>query len=370
MTRQMRELCNCYKENCTRINEIADACEKEQRERTEAENAEYEKLARENSIIQMRMQALSVPSGNGVEKSATVELRECMEAKKTAKIELHREITPATTTDLANTGIIPVAEQEMLKPLRAGLIWDKVGISVRHGLVGSLRWPSHSKATAKWADEKEALTDSKIDYSKLEMTGTRLGIAIPVTREQLYNSEGIVEQVINEEMPQAIVDAINKAVFSLVKEGKAPKGPFVDLKEAADGAPVKLDTPNKALKELAKLKAGILKTGIIPRGMCWVMSYAQKAEFETTPKDAGSGIMICENDKILGLPVFCTPEIEDGYIGLGDFSYLAAGFFGNLSFIVDPYTLSRENSVDFVLNNNFGMVVLRKEAFALIKVSE
>ena len=100
------------------------------------------------------------------------------------------------------------------------------------------------------------------------------------------------------------------------------------------------------------------------------MSYAQKAEFETTPKDAGSGIMICENDKILGLPVFCTPEIEDGYIGLGDFSYLAAGFFGNLSFIVDPYTLSRENSVDFVLNNNFGMVVLRKEAFALIKVSE
>ena len=87
MTRQMRELCNCYKENCTRINEIADACEKEQRERTEAENAEYEKLARENSIIQMRMQALSVPSGNGVEKSATVELRECMEAKKTAKIE-------------------------------------------------------------------------------------------------------------------------------------------------------------------------------------------------------------------------------------------------------------------------------------------
>lgn len=364
----IRELIERHQANCSRMEEIADTCERENRDRTETETAEYERLVRENQVLQMRMQVLNAPAPAATV-SATRQLRDLMNSDRKAVITLNREITPATTADFKDTGIIPVSEQEMLKPLRAGLIWDKVGINIRTGLVGSLRWPSHSRATATWADEAEELVDSKIDYSKLEMTGTRLGIAIPVTREQLYNSEGIVEQVIYEEMPQSITDAINKAVFSLEVTGKAPKGPFVDLKTDADASPVDMSTPVKALKALAKMKAGILKSGIIPRALCFVMTYAQKAELETTPRDAGSGIMICENDHILGLPVFCTQEISEGYIGIGDFSYLAAGFFGNIQFIVDPYTLSRKNSVDFVLNNNFGMVVLRKEAFALAKIA-
>ena len=54
----VRELVNKYQANCDRITEIADACEKEQRERNEAENAEFEALTRENQILQMKMQKL------------------------------------------------------------------------------------------------------------------------------------------------------------------------------------------------------------------------------------------------------------------------------------------------------------------------
>ena len=52
----VRELTDKYQANCERIGAIADACENEQRERTEAETAEYETLARENAVLQMRMQ--------------------------------------------------------------------------------------------------------------------------------------------------------------------------------------------------------------------------------------------------------------------------------------------------------------------------
>ena len=52
----VRELVNKYQANCDRITEIADACEKEKRERNEAENAEFEALTRENQILQMKMQ--------------------------------------------------------------------------------------------------------------------------------------------------------------------------------------------------------------------------------------------------------------------------------------------------------------------------
>lgn len=52
-TLNVRELVNKYQANCDRIGEIADACEKEQRERTEAETAEYNALLRENQLLQM-----------------------------------------------------------------------------------------------------------------------------------------------------------------------------------------------------------------------------------------------------------------------------------------------------------------------------
>ena len=39
-----------------------------------------------------------------------------------------------------------------------------------------------------------------------------------------------------------------------------------------------------------------------------------------------------------------------------------------MNLVVDPYTLARNNSVDFVLNTRFGTVTLREEAFVLGKV--
>ena len=71
---------------------------------------------------------------------------------------------------------------------------------------------------ASFADEAERLTDSKIDWGKLETSGHRLGIAIPVTREELEDSHGIVENVVKEEMPAAIVDEINAALFTTTKD--------------------------------------------------------------------------------------------------------------------------------------------------------
>lgn len=50
-TVQVRELVDKYQTNCNRISEIADTCEREQRERNEAEDAEYKALSRENQMF-------------------------------------------------------------------------------------------------------------------------------------------------------------------------------------------------------------------------------------------------------------------------------------------------------------------------------
>ena len=318
-TINVRELVQKYQANCDRITEIADACETEKRERSEAENVEFEALTRENQLIGMRIQAVAAENirENAPGKDMDTQVRELLYAGKTATIRLMRDVSPQTTAALANTGIIPTVQQEMLKPLRAGLIWDKVGINIRTGLVGVLRWPTHSKAVAAWKDEAAELTDSSINFNKLEMTGDRLGIAIPVTKEELDNSVGIVEGVIREEMPLAIADAINAALF----DPSNAKSPFYGAGTSGKAAKVTITPAAPTRKQLLEMKAAVLGSGIRPVAPCWVMSEAMKVILEDTKVDAGSGRFVCENDHILGYPVFTTPVIGNAQIGFGDFSY-------------------------------------------------
>lgn len=369
----VRELVNRHQVNCDRIQAIADACENEQRERTPEEETEYNSLRRDNELIRMKMQAIDAPSPVAPV-SPTAQLREVVNSKNPGgkvSIMLMRDSTLMTTAGVADTGIIPVDEQEMLKPLRAGLIYDKVGINVRTGLAaGTLRWPMHTKATGQFADEGERLTDSKVEFDKLTVTPRRLGIAIPVTKEDLESSQGIVESVVREEMPAAIVDLVNEAMFTTsatfkdkagTTKNRVVYGPFVE----AAKTPFDFSGEVPTRRELIKMKAKVIASGIKLTHPCWVMTENMKAELEDTKVDAGSGRFLCENDMVLGYPVFTTPEIGEGNVGFGDWSYQAAGFFGQISLIVDPYTLARQNATDFVLNAHFATVTLRKDAFVL-----
>lgn len=99
------------------------------------------------------------------------------------------------------------------------------------------------------------------------------------------------------------------------------------------------------------------------------MSAGNKCLLESTPKDAGSGRMLIEDDMLLGRPVFVTEYIGDTYIGFGDFTYQAAGVFGQPYLTVDPYTGAGKNTVYFWLNVDWGTVTLRTEAFVLGKVA-
>ena len=374
----VRELIDQYQVNCDRINEIAETCEKEKRERNEKEEEEFVTLVRENQLLQMKMHAATAEhlrENPNADRNPDQRLRELvLEQKREATIVLCRDLM--TTEGLADTGIIPVSEEEMLKPLRAGLIYDKVGIKVMTGLVaGKLRWPRHGKAVAQWAGEGERLVDAKVDFSKLDTKPERLGLAIPVTREELESSQGVVESVIREEMPMAVVDAVNEAMFTTVgtytdaSDGNKTKnkkvvGPFV--KAATKAIQFAGEIPTR--KELLKMKVTVIKSGIKLIAPCWVMTEDMKAELEDVKVDAGSGRFLVENDMLLGCPVFTTEFIGQGNIGFGDWSYQAAGFFGAMNLAVDPYTLLRQNSTDLVLNAHFATTTLYEEAFVLGKV--
>lgn len=364
-TVNVRELVNKYQTNCDRIGEIADLCEKEQRERTEAETAEYNALMRENQLLQMKMQAVAVEQlreNPNTSAEASRIIRENVAAGRQTRIMLMRDLV--MVSDVTAGGIIPVKMQDILDPLVEGLILDKVGLPMPTGLAGDYIWPTYETVEATIQGEGVALTDTEISMSKLTASPQRIGIAIPVTRQAINQTEGVVEMVVKRLMPLSVTMLLNKIMFSTTKVSGVTTlvGPFVALASS----PVEV-SEEPTFKDFNKVKAKVLATGVDGEHLCWVMTKAQKAIAEATPKDAGSGIMVCENDHIAGLPVFTTNYIGEGFIGLGDWRYQPMGLFGDISFIIDPYSQARKDAVDFVLNVNYGTTTLRTEAFALAK---
>ena len=366
-TVNFRSLFDAYQTNCERINDIANACEREQRERTDAETAEYNAIKRENDLLQMRMHAAASEQLRDNPTSADDVnriVRENMAAGRQTQIMLMRDLI--MVSDVTTGGIVPVKINDVLDPLVEGLILDKVGLPLPTGLAGDYVWPTYEAVEATIAGEGVALVDTKIPMSKLTAAPQRIGIAVPVTRQSINQTEGIVETIVKKAMPLAVSKLINKIMFSVTKVTSATTlvGPFVGL---ASKTVAMSKTPTYA--DYCKLKAEVLKSGVDGENLCFVMSKAQMAIAESTPKDAGSGIMICENGMIAGVPVFTTNYIGDGYIGLGDWRYQPMGLFGDMSFVIDPYSQARKDAVDFVLNVNYGTTTLVPGAFALGKLA-
>lgn len=428
----VRELVNKFQANCDRISEIANTCETEQRERTEAETTEYEALVRENQLLQMKMQAASAEylrENPNAREDAVKIIRENAASGKKTEIVFVRETM--VVSDVDNGGVVPLNIQDIIKPLQEGFILDKVGLPMPTGLVGDYVWPMYEMVEATVLGEGAQLGDTKIPFSKLTASPARIGIAVPVTNQALNQSDGLLETIVREIMPMAVRQLLNKILFkgSAVNQAAATAGligPFA--KESIRAKMVSLSSVPTFAELNQQMKAAVLETGIAGEHLCWVMTKSMAAILEGTPiNEKGIYVPMLQNGILCGLPVYTTNAIADlavkykkytagstnswgdyvlqdtdaisyevtgdteahalakisgpaggkiakvtvrtEYIGLGDWRYQPMGLFGSLRFIVDPYSQARKDAVDFVLNTDYGTKTLRDEAFILGKVA-
>lgn len=420
----VRELVNKYQANCDRIGEIADLCEKEKRERTEAETKEFEALVRENQLLQMKMQVATAEhlrENPNAAADAVKIIRENAGKGQKTEIIFVRDIM--MVSDITNGALVPLNVQEIMKPLTEGFILDKVGLPMPTGLSGDFVWPMYEMVEAQIAGEGVALGDTKIPFSKMNAAPERIGIAIPVTNQSLNQSEGVLEMIVREIMPMAVRLLLNKILFSTKKVNGATNivGPFVAAKAVA----MALDNVPTFKQLNSGMKAGVLETGVDGEHLCWIMTKSMEAILEGTPvNDKGIFVPMAQNHICAGLPIYTTNAIREvetavkkysgssweaytlkgsdtvkynvtgdteahalaqittpvsgdiakitvntEYIGLGDWRYQPMGLFGTMRFIVDPYSQARKDSVDFVLNTDYATKTMRPEAFKLGKVA-
>lgn len=361
-----------------RLTEMAENLEsdKERESLTEAEEGERKQLLRELDILEMKIKAntptIEVLRQSDVEE-ADRQLRECVREGRRFELRVSRDVaadfggnTSGYLNPAASANPAPVTVGDIVEPLYGKTILSTIGTPLLTGLKGNYQWPVVEAFEATVNDEGVALGDTKIPLSKLIAKPERIGVAVPITREALNETDGLLQTVCTQYMPVAAAALINKVMFSTSAVAKATNliGPYVNVK-AANKKTYSGDAPT--LKELLALKGLVLGANIMPEGLCFVMTETMKALLEGTPKWEGSNnAIVDDNGKISGVPVFCTSYVPEDTVYFGAFKYAPVGLFGDLSIIVDPYTLARKNAIDFVLNADFAITTLRQEAFAML----
>lgn len=360
-----------------RFEELATALETEKRQMTKEETEERSALVQEKEILQLRLERSehNPPSQQQIsQERAFAQTVAAMHGKcempeecrslvsgVDMDIPINRDIQDTASAE----AVIPLTIGEIIQPLEKGLILDKVGLKMQYGMVGAWQFPVVAGVEATIEDENAEVNDTKIDIGKINPSPKRVAIAIPVSNRAIDQSNGALLEIVKTQLPMAVARLLNKWMFSPTKiTSKASNGCFVN--------PTTQETYTGSIKwkDAIMLKGKVMKQGVIFDGTpAYVCSASTYADLESTPRDAGSGLMVIENGKINGFPVFITEYIGDDILGFGIFSYQLVGQFGKMRMTYDPYTGAKKNLVYFVFSSDFDMLTLRTEAFGILKKS-
>lgn len=359
-----------------RFEELATAIETEKRALIPEEVEERNALVREKEILQLRLERSEHNPASQQEISqerAFAQTIAAMHGKCDIPEECRSlvngtEMDIPINRDIQNTesaaNIIPLTIGDIIQPLEKGLILNKVGMKMQYGMVGAWQFPIVAGVEATIEDENAEVNDTTIDIGKINPSPKRVTIAIPVSNRAIDQSNGTLLEIVRTQLPMAVARLLNKWMFSPTKiTTKASDGCFVNPK-------TKINATGNAWKDAITLKGKVMATGVIFDGTpAYVCSATKYAELESTPRDTGSGLMVIENGKINGFPVFITEYIGEGVLGFGIFSYELVGQFGKMRMTYDPYTGAKKNLVYFVFSSDYDMLTLRSEAFGILSDS-
>lgn len=356
-----------------RFEEMATAIEKEKRGLTSDEIEERNALVQEKEILQLRFERsehnlpchTEISQERAFAQTIAALHGKCEMPEECRSLVNGSDMDIPINRDIQDTAsaasVIPLTIGDIIQPLEKGLILNKVGMKMQYGMVGSWQYPIVAGVEATIEDENAEVNDTTIDIGKINPSPKRVTIAIPVSNRAIDQSNGTLLEIVRTQLPMAVARLLNKWMFSPKKiTSKASDGCFVNPK-------TKITTTGNAWKDAITLKGKVMSTGVIFDGTpAYVCSATKYAELESTPRDAGSGLMVIENGKINGFPVFITEYIGEGILGFGIFSYELVGQFGKMRMTYDPYTGAKKNLVYFVFSSDYDMLTLRNEAFGTL----
>ena len=358
------------------INDVYAAAKNENRGLTEEESANVANLKREISEINADMmiesaeRAAARAAGVTGSETRANEVRSLFanairEAVNKGGMDNTIQLRAASVIDKADAQ--PLTELtigDIIGPLEKGMVLDKVGCHIQTGLTDDWAYPVVEALEASVAGETVAISDSDIEIGAVKPTPNRVAVSVPVTRTALAMTNDRLYQIVTSSIQKAIMRTLNKWMFRRTAIATGVNGLFVNP------TTTQTFTGKVTYADLCAFVGAVDSTGIVPSASAaFVMNNAMRAALRATPRVEGGERMIIENDMIDGVPVFVTEYAPANTVYYGYFNYALVGQFGDSTLIVDPYSLVKQNKVQFTLNSFWDIKPARPQAFGVLELS-
>lgn len=366
---------------------IISGAEKESRKLTDEENTTFESLKQQIADVEKDIRDLENKLNNTKTTKRTMEkfslLKAINDVANNRNLdEKSQEIVNAGIAEMRKAGqsysgqiVLPVEQRndiqatvtsageevvaedklQILEPLRANLVMAGAGANFMTGLVGNVSIPVYSGSNVGWAGEIEEAADGAGTFSEVNLEPKRLTAYLDISKQFLIQDSVSAEEMLRNDIVRAITNKLEATILgNEAGTSTKPEGFFNGV--TADGSDV-------TFADIVEMEEA-LEEANVTGNLTYIVSPSAKATLRTTKKDAGSGLMVMDNNEINGIKVLSTSAVTDKGVVLGNFADYVIGQWGGIDLTVDPYTQASKGKIRLVVNAYFDAKPRRAEAFA------
>lgn len=291
--------------------------------------------------------------------SLTKEIRSAIESG-TNKIDMRAYTVTDEGTDVVGTDVF-----DLFAPLRAKNVLTDAGVRVISGIKNNVQIPVFGATEAKFADETANASDGTGAITSVKLSPKRVTAKVPVSLELLAQDSVGVEQMIREDLQNAVYAAVEDKVFGRQAES-------TDVYAGLCKWPVDASIMDcSTYAGITNAEAAAEGLGVDTVDCKWIVSPSAKAKLRAMPKSTKSTQLTLEGGEIDGTPVLSTGHLNDVSINgiYGNWSDVVIASWDNVQLDVVRDTASLSAGLaNIIVNAYVDMKCVRPAAFSYVKI--
>lgn len=238
------------------------------------------------------------------------------------------------------------------------------GATMLNGLSGDVKIPKKlTAAAAGWiATEGGNSAETEMTVGNVALVPRQLGAHTLMTRQMLQQSSLDVENLVRDDLAQALALAIDLAALEGSGASGQPTGLLLtgSLTKVAAFAGV-----NPTYAELVSLETAVDVANALGGNPAYILRPNMKGVLKTTEKASGTAQFVYEPGGTLnGYRAIVSNQGTDGNIYFGNFADMLIGFWSGLDILVNPYTTSKSGTIEVSAFQTCDVAVRHIQSFA------
>lgn len=289
--------------------------------------------------------------------------------------DIHRILeTGGTRADIlagtTNQGaeIVGVDHLNIVGPLRAALVFSRVGSTYLTGLVGNVDIPKYAGSTAGWKGEVADATDIAGAHGDISITPMRITGYIDVSKRYLIQDAVGAEELLKTDLIASVAGKLESTALSktAASAGVNPAGLLPDASDTFSGDAL-------VWKDVVDIEAAVDASNALEGNLAYITHPTLRGFLKYTPRVASTDSrMLMEGSELNGYPCLATSNMATNLHTTGDeyglvfanWRHFIIAQWGGMDLVVDPYSLANTAQVRITVNSYWDFVFRHSGAMA------